>query len=98
MVQNGEGQRETKGVELFHPVWDHEPGSLIERGGSGEKRCSVAVVAEAKQDEIKARERVFFQIELCAQLPFVVAGGGLGIELGTHAMDVCSGNRHAGKQ
>src|SRR5882672_1258644 len=71
-IQYRKRTRDAVGLELFYPVGNDQPLSLLQPGAAGKKGSGVAVGTDAEQDQIKARELSRGKMEKLSQGLFVL--------------------------
>ena len=92
VVQNRVGEGDTEGLELLHPVGNHQPRLHLQTRGTREQGSGVPVGPHPEMDQIEAGTLAGFEGEKLLQGLLVGAGGKVGVFfLGTNAVDVCRG-------
>ena len=76
IVKHRKGQRDAIGLHGLDPISKHQAFIFLEGIRPREQRCGVSVGAKPQQDQIKARELIFFEMEERTKCSLVVLRDG----------------------
>src|SRR5450432_3734999 len=93
MIEDRKCEGNAEALKFLDPIGCHGAGAVVECSGAGEEGSSMAIVAQAKQDEIKARPVVVGRREKLTQLLGIVLGGGISVQFCADTVNVLVGNR-----